>query len=208
MSSRHCVKGSLLVVMEMASVLLGETAARVAATAVALSVAGAANASTMSGGRFLFATARDGQAPGLLAAVDPQSRAPHAALWAQAAWSCALLALPGVNFGTLLGYFGAASWLFYSLTAASAAVLRRTQPLMRRPFRVPLGDFVPASTAAVGLVLVVDLTRANPGPCVLALGFCALGLPVHRITHARGWGCFDGGGSDVLERPETLVNAA
>ena len=54
-----------------------------------------------------------------------------------------------MNFGTLLGYFGAASWLFYSLTAASVSVLRRAQPHLRRPFRVPLGDAVPVFTAAV-----------------------------------------------------------
>jgi amino acid transporter len=122
----------LVVVMDVAQVLAGSAAARVAAAAVALSVAGAANGSVMSGGRFLYATARDGQAPVALAAVGVTSRAPHAALWAQAVWACALLTVPGVNFGTLLGYFGAASWLFYALTAASVVGPGRHYPPRHR----------------------------------------------------------------------------
>ena len=58
----------------------------------------------ITGGKALYAVARDGRAPVSLAAVTPRG-APYMALLAQGVWGVVLLLLPSSSFSSFLGYF-------------------------------------------------------------------------------------------------------
>jgi amino acid transporter len=68
-----------------------------------------ANGSIMTGGRAFFAVARKGFAPRQLAVLSTFGT-PVISLIAQGIWAIVLLFLPGSSFGSLLNYFGPASW--------------------------------------------------------------------------------------------------
>jgi amino acid transporter len=156
------------------------------ALGVSLSTAGSINGSIMTGGRGFFAVARGGMAPPVMARLNARG-APWAALLAQGIWCLVLLCLPGSNFSSLLDYFGPASWMFYGLSASALIRLRYSEPDILRPFQVPLYPLPPLMVIVVSTFIMVSSLATNPLYTVLALGFVALGMPVHFVMERYGY---------------------
>mmetsp|Transcript_11437 Transcript_11437/g.24324 ORF Transcript_11437/g.24324 Transcript_11437/m.24324 type:complete len:162 (+) Transcript_11437:89-574(+) len=138
----------------------------------------------MTGGRYLFASARDGLLGSWLNAigrVHEGSRAPVNALLLQATWGSVLLLL--ADFDELVQYFSFASWVFYSLTVAGVIVLHRKAPELNRPFKTPLYPFLPLLFVIFGVYLVLSAMIKAPLASSLSLGFVVLGLPAYLLTH-------------------------
>src|SRR6185295_7860976 len=99
--------------------------------------------------RIFFVMARDGLLPQKLASVHPRWRTPHV-----------ITALTGVGVaigaaffpvGQLANISNSGTLFAFMLVAISVLVLRRTDPLRRRPFRTPL-VWIVAPLAVVGTV--------------------------------------------------------
>lgn len=145
---------------------------------VALSTAGSANGSIMTGGRAFYAVARNGKAPAVLASLN-SSGSPWAALLAQGGWAIALIAIPGSNFASLLSYFGPTSWLFYAFTASAVITLRLREPEAYRPFKVPFYPIPPLVIIFAALSIVISSLTVDPLFTLLSMGFVMLSFPVH-----------------------------
>jgi APA family basic amino acid/polyamine antiporter len=107
--------------------------------------------------RILFAMSRDGLIPRRMAQVSPRTGAPTKVtivLGVLIAILAALVPLSEivklVNIGTLFAFL---------LVNIGVLVLRRTQPDMVRPFKVPFGPVLPV----IGILLVVYLMIDLPG---------------------------------------------
>ena len=150
---------------------------------VALSAAGSAYGSMMTGARAFYAVARQGMAPSALAKVNRHG-SPYVSLLAQSFWTLCLLLLPGSSFSSLLDYTGPASWLFYALTGSTVIMLRVKEPNAHRPFKCPFYPFPPLILCGISIMLVVTSVWRSPLFCSLALGLVALAIPVWRI---RRW---------------------
>lgn len=73
----------------------------VVAALISISGIGSSNVTVMTGGRYLYAVARDGQAPGALAALS-RWQTPYVALWVQALMGIVLCWVPGSALGQLM----------------------------------------------------------------------------------------------------------
>jgi len=120
------------------------------ALAVMLSTFGAANAIILASARVYFSMARNGVFPRVLGRVQPRFHTPSAALIVQGLWSVLLL-FTG-TFDTLTDTLIFVSWIFYAAGAWGVIVLRRREPNLPRPYRVPGYPYVPILFVAFSVV--------------------------------------------------------
>jgi basic amino acid/polyamine antiporter, APA family len=125
--------------------------------------------------RIFLAMARDGLLPrDFFAAVHERFRTP----WKSTILTGVCVALMGaflplrilaelVNIGTLLAFV---------IVCAAVLIMRRTHPEVERPFRAPLGSFVPI----MGILLCLMLMFSLPWENWLRLGvWLAIGLVIY-----------------------------
>ena len=110
--------------------------------------------------RTLFAFARDGYLPRVLAKVNPITKVPVAAIIAHAVAVC-VLAISG-RFESLAILSNISALLLYLLCSAAAFELRRRNVQEGGiPFRIPGGPIVPVLSIIVILFLLSNATRAE-----------------------------------------------
>lgn len=156
----------------------GPWGARALTAAIVCSILGAMNGSILAGPRSYFQMSRDGLLPAGLGGVHPRFRSPAAAIALQGIWSSLLVAFMG-GFSQLFTYVIFGGWLVYGMTVASVFALRRKEPLLERPFRVPGYPVTPAVFVAAALGLMISTILQRPRESLLGLGFIALGVPLY-----------------------------
>ena len=138
------------------------------------STASALNATLYSASRIALAMGRQGDFPERIARVDPKHRTPVAAI-ALTTLTCAAAAvvLP-------LRDVAAAANLLFFLVFMSVAValirLRRSQPSLPRPYRVPFVPWWPGTALIGGVVLAIPLFDLSPAGWVFAVAWVGIGL--------------------------------
>jgi basic amino acid/polyamine antiporter, APA family len=147
------------------------------AAAIMVSTFGCVNGLILSGARVYYAMARDGLFFRKAGTLHAKYRTPTFALILQAVWSCALC-LSG-TYSQLLDYVIFAALLFYLLTGVSVFALRRKQPQLERPVRVPLYPWLPALYVLLTGAIAVDLLIVKPRYTWPGLAIVALGVPVY-----------------------------
>ncbi|CAM9708563.1 unnamed protein product, partial [Ectocarpus fasciculatus] len=176
------IKNSYSVAMDFGDTVAGSWFSIMMSFGVALSAAGSANGSVMTGGRAFYAVARAGRGPEMLSRLNNKG-SPMLALVAQMIWSIVLLCIPGSNFSTLLDYFGPASWMFYALTGFGVVILRRSAPDMPRPFRIPWYPIPPLVLCVVSIYIICNALLSSPLFTILALCFIASGIPIFYLCY-------------------------
>jgi APA family basic amino acid/polyamine antiporter len=161
----------------------GEWGAKALTAAIVCSILGAMNALVLAGPRAYYQMARDGLFFRRLGHVHAAFRTPVDALVVQAIWSCLLVLFIG-GFSQLFTYVVFGGWIFYALAVASVVVLRRKDPRMERPFRVPGYPFVPLLFVLVAALMVANTLVTSPRESSLGLAFIALGIPLYFFTPA------------------------
>ncbi len=167
-----------------AAALFGPGAARLVSLVVLVSTFGCLAATILYSSRIYLPMAEDGLFFRSLAAVHPRFRTPVRCLWAQTAWSLALV-FSG-TYQQLYTYVVFASILFHAATAAAVFVLRRRRPDLPRPYRVWGYPAVPALFILACLLLIGNTLVESPVESLLGLGIVALGLPAYGLLRRRG----------------------
>ena len=105
--------------------------------------------------RIFFAMADDGVLPPLFARVHPLYRTPYVAVLVTGAVAAVLAGLLPVevlselvNLGTLCAFV---------VVCVGVVFLRRTRPLLRRPFKVPYSPYFPAAGALLSLAQIAAI---------------------------------------------------
>lgn len=160
----------------------GEWGAKFLTAAIVCSILGAMNALVLAGPRAYYQMARDGLFFEQLGRVHASFRTPVAALVVQAIWSSLLVLFIGLS--QLFTYVIFGGWIFYALAVASVVALRRKEPALERPFRVPGYPLVPILFVLGAGALVANTLVASPRESSLGLGFIALGIPLYFFTPA------------------------
>ncbi|MFW5947609.1 MAG: APC family permease [Gemmatimonadota bacterium] len=156
--------------------LWGGTGAALFTPLVLLVLASSVSAMVLTGPRVYFAMAEDRCLPDAFGRVSRRG-VPSFSIWAQAAWSAALVLTGG--FEALLTYTGFAVVLFAGLGVAALFVLRRRRPDDERPFRARGYPWAPALfVLAAAAMVTLSILRA-PGPSLAGLALIALGAPVY-----------------------------
>lgn len=144
-------------------------------TLTALSVM---NAILIAGPRTTYAAARDLAAELRLGRWNARRGTPTAAVLATSAVALALVVfgtLTRDGFSTMVDYLSPVYWFFLMLSGLALIVLRRREPDVPRPYRVPFYPWLPLAFAACSAYvlwssLVYVKTGALVGVAVLVLG--------------------------------------
>jgi hypothetical protein len=117
---------------------------------------------------------------------------PRAAILVQTAVELALIAwgaASGRGFATMVDYLSPIYWLFLTMSGLAVVILRRRQPEVERPYKVPLYPLLPLIfAAACAGVLYSSVVYVGWSGCLISFGMLALGLLVRtglRLTIKR-----------------------
>lgn len=184
-----------LIATRAADELFGPTGRRIIGVVILVSILGPLNGLTLAGPRVYYAMARDRVFFQSLARVHPTRRVPHVSILFQGALS-AVLAL-FFTFEQLSGFVVLASWVAYAITGIGLVLLRRRQPHLPRPYRVPLYPWIPLLfillSSGFVLYLIYDAFQTTTATLYLLgnLGLMALAGPLYRVLVARRSGSPD-----------------
>lgn len=176
------IAASNLPVADAVETVLGPAGGMVTTAFAMISVAAIANLVVMSVSRIAFGMARSGILPRILAQVAP-SGTPRAALLASVAIAAAL-ASTGAYMSLMA--IGATFAILVNIAVDLAALgLRRKEPDLPRPYRMPLFPLPPLAGIAINLVILIALVHEDPvntlvgivAPLVAALAY----LAIHRL---------------------------
>jgi APA family basic amino acid/polyamine antiporter len=158
----------------------GAWGGRLLTAAILCSILGAMNALVLAGPRAYYQMAKDGLFIDRVSRVHPRWRTPVEALLFQGLWAAFLVLIIG-GFAQLFTYVIFGGWIFYALAVLAVIALRRKEPALPRPFRVPGYPVVPLLFAATAFAIVANTLVATPRESILGLAFIALGIPVYWI---------------------------
>lgn len=131
---------------DLMRVAFGETGVLLIGILVAISALTSANATIFTGARTNYAMGRDFSVFAPLGKWNIKSDAPVNAFIAQGLISLGLIGLglfTRKGFETIVEYTAPVFWFFFLLVGVALFVLRRKEPDMERPFRVPLYPLTP-----------------------------------------------------------------
>jgi len=161
----------------------GEWGGKLLTAAILCSMLGAMNALILAGPRAYYQMAKDGLFFERVSRVHPRWRTPVEALVFQGLWAAFLVLVIG-GFSQLFTYVIFGGWIFYALAVLSVVALRRKEPGLARPFRVPGYPFVPLLFALTALAIVANTLIETPRESLLGLGFIGLGIPIYYVQRA------------------------
>ncbi|HUX35347.1 MAG TPA: APC family permease [Gemmatimonadaceae bacterium] len=176
--------GSPTPLADAAQVVMGGWGARLFAVAVVLSTFGFMTGMALAMPRALFAFARDGYAPRVLASVHPRFHTPHVAIIAQAVLTVVLAATGAferlvvlANLAALLAYLGCC--------AAAFELHRRDVRGTGEPFRLPGGNVIPILAGVLVIALLSSVTAREWRFAGLVLAVASLVFVTTRRARAE-----------------------
>jgi amino acid transporter len=161
----------------------GEWGGKLLTAAILCSMLGAMNALILAGPRAYYQMAKDRLFFERVSRVHPRWRTPVESLVFQGLWSAFLVLFIG-GFSQLFTYVIFGGWIFYALAVLSVIALRRKEPELVRPFRVPGYPFVPLVFALTAGAIVVNTLIQTPRTSLIGLGFIGLGVPIYYAQNA------------------------
>ena len=164
--------------------VVGPGGARLISLIICAAVLTSANATVLMGSRTHYAMGRDFPMFSPLGRWSARAGSPVNALLVQGAIALALVGVGFITrrgFETMVEYTAPVFWFFFLLTGVSLLVLRRREPDVVRPFRVPLYPLTPllfCATCAYLLYSSLAYTGVGAlvGVAVLATGLIPLAL--------------------------------
>jgi APA family basic amino acid/polyamine antiporter len=173
----EAVQASSRVAADAMRAAVGPAGADVLAAVVFLSALGAVNAQMLNYPRIPFSLARDGFFFERLARVHPARKVPMAAISVFALIACTFAAAG--TYQQILTSVGFVGQLFMALTVLGLILLRRREPDLARPFRVPGYPFVPLLYIAIVAWYLVNLLVNRLGPSLIGIALVLAGVPFY-----------------------------
>jgi APA family basic amino acid/polyamine antiporter len=159
--------------------LFGFVAGDLLALFTIISIAASVSAMVLAGPRVYYAMARDGLFVPAAGQVHPRYHSPAAAIVAQGVWS-SVLVLSG-TLSQLVSYTGFAVVLFSGFAVVALFVLRRRQPLAKRPFSALGYPWAPAIFIIASAVMLVNEILRNRATAGAGIAIILLGVPVYFV---------------------------
>jgi basic amino acid/polyamine antiporter, APA family len=167
---------------------IGEWSALAVSLGVIVAALSSANATMITGARSNYALGRDVPLFGFLAGWHERESAPKAAFILQGVIALSLVgfgALTRGGFEAMVAYTAPIFWLILFGTGASLIVLRRREPGVERPFRVPLYPLTPLLFCLVaGYMLYASVAYAGRG-ALLGIAVMLAGIPLLALARSR-----------------------
>ena len=170
----------------VAEQIFGPMGGKFVTVGILVSVFGALNGYLLTGPRITYTLGAAKTLPAMLGKLSKNGSPVNATL-AMAVLSCVYALSGQFNLLTDLSIF--AVWVFYTLTFIGVIKLRKDQPNLHRPYRVPLYPIVPMIAIACGIFVVVNqLFLSGMTNTMISLGglvITLLGLPVYTYMNKK-----------------------
>ncbi|MDU2591351.1 MAG: amino acid permease [Paeniclostridium sordellii] len=168
----------------VAEKMFGPIGGKLVTAGILISVFGGLNGYLLTGPRRSYALACEGTLPGSksLSKLN-KGGVPANATFLMAILAC-LYALSG-QFNLLTDLTIFIIWVFYVLTFIGVMKLRKDQPNLERPYKVPLYPIIPLIAIAGGLFVIVNQLMNNTLIAAGGLIVTAIGLPVYSIMKKK-----------------------
>lgn len=165
----------------VANIIFGPSGGKIITIGILVSIFGAINGYILTGMRVPYAMAVENKLPGSnwLAKLHPTFKTPI---------NCGIL----IGFISILLIFSGrfdqltdllvfVIWLFYVMTFFAVFVLRKKQPNLHRPYKVPLYPIVPAIAIIGGLYIILNTLFTQPINAGLGLLVTLAGYPIYKL---------------------------
>jgi amino acid transporter len=166
---------------------VGEWGAVLVSLGVIVAALSSANATMITGARSNYAMGRDVPVFGFLSGWHEQESTPKAAFLLQGVIALGLVgfgAMTRHGFEAMVAYTAPVFWTILLGTGMSLIVLRRREPHVDRPFRVPLYPVTPLLFCAVAVYMLhASVAYAGRG-ALLGLAVMLAGIPIILLARA------------------------
>ena len=162
--------------------LWGRAGAAFIAWMIACSAFGALNGYVLTGARILYAIGKDHALFAHLSSVDPKTRTPALALWANAFIAVGLVWTK--SFEQLVTYSTVVISVFFILSVFGVILLRHREPKRARPYRTWGYPVTPLIFCVTLIGFIVDLCIKQPAESAFGFLLLAMGLPLYWWSHA------------------------
>lgn len=166
----------------VANKLFGSVGAKIISIGILISVFGTLNGFILTGGRIPYMMAYEGKIPfsGALSKLN-KNGVPINGIWMIVGLS-ALYSLTG-QFNLLSDLAMFTIWIFYTMLFIGVIKLRKCNPNMERPYKVPLYPIIPIVAIIGGIFIVISTIMTQTQNAVLGILITLIGLPVYYITN-------------------------
>jgi APA family basic amino acid/polyamine antiporter len=182
------VARSNLPAADAASVVLGAGGGLVVTGLAIVAVASLAHLQIMELMRTTFAMAREGLLPRPLTRVSATG-SPRASLAVSLVSTCAIIAVASLGKGQiyelLLNLYAPFPMLVFLILALGAIRLRRREPDLPRPWRMPLFPLPAILSVAINSTLLVLFLATEPVTGLASAALLALGLPIVLLSRRK-----------------------
>ncbi len=166
----------------VAEKIFGPVGGKLINVGILVSVFGCLNGYLLTGPRIPYTLANQKVLPAMFGKLNKHGVPANATLFM--AVLSVIYALSG-QFNLLSDLSMFAIWAFYTLTFIGVIKLRKTQPDLKRPYKVPFYPVIPIISICSGLFVVIDqLFLAGMKSSMISLGgviITLIGLPVYAI---------------------------
>ena len=179
------VAGSEAVAADLMRNSVGAWGAAAVSFAVMIAALSSANATMITGARSNYAVGRDVPRFAFLGDWHEGQHTPRAAFLLQGGIALLLVgfgAFARSGFEAMVAYTAPVFWLILLASGASVLVLRRREPSVERPFRVPLYPVVPLLFCGVAAFMLYSSVAYAGRGALLGVAVMLAGLPVLAIA--------------------------
>ena len=179
---------SSLAVADAAKLVIGPASSLVVTALAVIAVATLANLQVMEHARITFAMARNGMLPPVLTPVA-KGGTPRRSLVAALSCTCAIIftadLVKGPLYEILLNLYAPMVMVVFFLLSVSAIWLRRTEPDLARPWKMPLFPLPAVVSATLNLALLVFFLISDWKTGICSAVLLALAVPIYLFGRGR-----------------------
>lgn len=170
---------------EAARLIFGQMGGKLVTIGILVSVYGAINGYTLTGMRVPFAMAEENALP-FSKYLKRLSRHTYVPYFAGAAeFVIALLMIFMGSFDTLTDMLVFVMWIFNVMLFIALFILRKREPELQRPYRVPGYPIIPVIAIIGGFFILIVTILTQTGLAVTGLILTAIGIPVYYYHQTR-----------------------
>jgi amino acid transporter len=175
------LRNSNAVATDTVATLLPNLGATLISLLICISALGAVNGLIFTGARISYAVGQDHPAFQALGQWHPKLQTPATALLVQGAIALLLILLLG-SFVNAIIYTAATVYSFYAASTIGILILRKKEPHLPRPFRVPGYPITPLLFAATCLLLIQSAVTYKPLIAIASVALLAAGAILRSLT--------------------------
>lgn len=176
------IAGNENAAMDVATKLFGGIGGKLVTIGILISVYGTINGYTMTGMRIPYVMAKEKRLPfsNWLSKLNKYGVPANAGI---VILVIAIIMMFTGSFNMLTDMLIFVIWVFYTLTFLAVIILRKREPELERPYKVPLYPIIPGIALLGGLFILINTLFTQTGLALLGIGLTVIGLVFYKKSN-------------------------